>query len=86
MKVDYMVDSMTRSLRAGLTNKVPNRKPLTLPTGILDPKILLINELAGSDGAFFPWFFRQQNVGKLIGMPTWGGGRPDKIVYKLCAY
>jgi tricorn protease len=70
---DYMVDLMTRRLRAGLTNEVPNGKPMTLPAGILGPKVLLINELAGSGGDFFPWVFRQQKAGKLIGMTTWGG-------------
>ncbi len=68
-----MVDLMTRSLRAGLTNEVPNGKPMKLPAGILGPKVLLINELAGSGGDFFPWVFRQQKAGKLIGMTTWGG-------------
>ncbi len=70
---DYMVDLMTRSLRAALTNEVPNGKPMKLPAGILGPKVLLINELAGSGGDFFPWVFRQQNAGQLIGMRTWGG-------------
>ncbi|HEY9117606.1 MAG TPA: PDZ domain-containing protein, partial [Roseivirga sp.] len=70
---DYMVDLMTRSLRAGLTNEVPNGKPFQLPAGILGPKVLLINELAGSGGDFFPWVFRQQNAGPLIGARTWGG-------------
>ncbi|WP_179352657.1 S41 family peptidase [Winogradskyella vidalii] len=80
---DYMVDLMTRSLRAGLTNEVPNGKPLTLPAGILGPKVLLINELAGSGGDFFPWVFRQQNVGKLIGMTTWGGLVKSSTHYAL---
>lgn len=70
---DYMVDLMTRSLRAGLTNEVPNGKPFRLPAGILGPKVLLINELAGSGGDFFPWVFRQQKAGPLIGARTWGG-------------
>jgi tricorn protease len=35
--------------------------------------VLLINELAGSGGDFFPWVFRQQQAGPLIGMRTWGG-------------
>lgn len=70
---DYMVDLMTRSLRAAITNEVPNGKPMSLPAGILGPKVLLINELAGSGGDFFPWVFRQQKAGKLIGMRTWGG-------------
>lgn len=70
---DYMVDLMTRSLRAGLTNEVPNGQAMRLPGGILGPKVLLINELAGSGGDFFPWVFRQQQAGALIGARTWGG-------------
>ncbi len=80
---DYMVDLMTRSLRAGLTNEVPNGKPMTLPAGILGPKVLLINELAGSGGDFFPWVFRQQKAGKLIGMTTWGGLVKSSTHYRL---
>lgn len=80
---DYMVDLMTRSLRAGLTNEVPNGKPMTLPAGILGPKVLLINELAGSGGDFFPWVFRQQKAGKLIGMTTWGGLVKSSTHYAL---
>ena len=80
---DYMVDLMTRSLRAGLTNEVPNGKPMRLPAGILGPKVLLINELAGSGGDFFPWVFRQQKAGKLIGMRTWGGLVKSSVHYRL---
>lgn len=80
---DYMVDLMTRSLRAGLTNEVPNGKPMKLPAGILGPKVLLINELAGSGGDFFPWVFRQQKAGKLIGMTTWGGLVKSSTHYRL---
>ncbi len=70
---DYMVDLMVRRLRAAITNEVPDGKPLRLPAGILGPKVLLINEMAGSGGDFFPWIFRQQKVGPLIGTRTWGG-------------
>ena len=70
---DYMVDLMTRSLRAAVTNEAPNGKHFRLPAGILGPKVLLINELSGSGGDFFPWVFRHQNAGPLIGMRTWGG-------------
>jgi tricorn protease len=80
---DYMVDLMTRQLRAALTNEVPKGKPMTLPAGILGPKVLLINELAGSGGDFFPWVFRQQNAGKLIGMTTWGGLVKSSTHYAL---
>jgi hypothetical protein len=80
---DYMVDLMTRSLRAGLTNEVPNGKPLKLPAGILGPKVLLINELAGSGGDFFPWAFRQQKAGPIIGARTWGGLVKSSVHYSL---
>jgi len=80
---DYMVDLMTRSLRAAITNEVPDGKPLRLPTGILGPKVLLINELAGSGGDFFPWIFRQQKVGPLIGTRTWGGLVKSSVHYAL---
>ncbi len=78
---DYMVDLMTRKLRAAITNEVPNGAPLRLPAGILGPKVLLINELAGSGGDFFPWVFRQQNAGKLIGSTTWGGLVKSSVHY-----
>jgi tricorn protease len=70
---DYMVDLMNRKLRAAITNEVPNGTPFRLPAGILGPKVLLINEMAGSGGDFFPWVFRQQKTGPLIGARTWGG-------------
>jgi tricorn protease len=80
---DYMVDLMSRKLRAGLTNEVPNGKPLQLPAGIKGPKVLLINELSGSGGDFFPWAFRQQKLGKLIGTTTWGGLVKSSVHYRL---
>ncbi|TJY32838.1 S41 family peptidase [Pontimicrobium aquaticum] len=80
---DYMVDLMTRTLRAGLTNEVPNGKAMQLPAGILGPKALLINELSGSGGDFFPWVFRQQNAGLLIGSTTWGGLVKSSVHYSL---
>jgi len=34
---------------------------------------MLINGLAGSGGDYFPFWFREAGVGKLIGTRTWGG-------------
>lgn len=80
---DYMVDLMTRRLRAAITNEVPAGAPFRLPAGILGPKVLLINELAGSGGDFFPWIFRQQQAGPLIGKRTWGGLVKSSVHYPL---
>ncbi|MEM9701339.1 MAG: PDZ domain-containing protein [Planctomycetota bacterium] len=43
------------------------------PDGHFGPKCMLINGLAGSGGDMFPALFRQNGLGKLIGMRTWGG-------------
>ena len=53
------------------------------PSGaIFGPKVMIINEFAGSGGDAMPWYFRRAGVGKLIGERTWGGlvglsGFPD---------
>ena len=37
------------------------------------PKVMLVNETAGSGGDFLPWLFRKSGLRKLIGKRTWGG-------------
>ena len=37
------------------------------------PKAMLINGSAGSGGDMFPWLFKHNGLGKLIGQRTWGG-------------
>ncbi|MEJ2540239.1 MAG: PDZ domain-containing protein, partial [Gemmatimonadota bacterium] len=80
---DYMVDYMTRDLRGAITNEVPDGRAILLPQGVLGPKVLLINELAGSGGDYFPWAFRQQRVGPLVGTRTWGGLVKSSVHYPL---
>ena len=48
-------------------------EPLVQPQGIFGPKVMLINERAGSGGDAMPWYFKRAGVGKLIGTRTWGG-------------
>jgi tricorn protease len=44
------------------------------PFGTLPgPKVMIINEYAGSGGDYMPWMFRRHNIGPLIGKRTWGG-------------
>jgi tricorn protease len=46
----------------------------TTPQGaIFGPKVMIINEFAGSGGDALPWYFRKAEVGKLVGKRTWGG-------------
>ena len=37
------------------------------------PKVMIINEFAGSGGDWMPFYFRETGGGKLIGKRTWGG-------------
>jgi tricorn protease len=48
------------------------------------PKCMLINGLSGSGGDMFPWLFRHNRLGKIIGTRTWGGlvgisGNPELV-------
>jgi len=70
---DYMVDLMNRDLRAAITNEAAGGTRMRLPAGVLGPKVLLINMMAGSGGDYFPWIFRKLEIGPLIGTRTWGG-------------
>ena len=37
------------------------------------PKVLLINKYSASDGDLFPWSFKANEIGTVIGTRTWGG-------------
>lgn len=40
---------------------------------IFGPKVMIINESAGSGGDAMPWYFRRAGAGLLVGKRTWGG-------------
>ena len=47
---------------------------LITPQGAIPgPKVMLIDETAGSGGDMLPWMFRKLGLGTLIGRRTWGG-------------
>ncbi len=81
---DYMVDLMSRKQIGGVTNDAAGGIDFRLPmAGILGPKVLLINERAGSGGDYFPWAFRRHKIGPLIGERTWGGLVAACVPYPL---
>ncbi len=46
----------------------------TVPEGThTGPKVLLINKYSASDGDLFPWSFKANKLGTVIGTRTWGG-------------
>ena len=81
---NYMVDIMTRKPVGGVTTTVPGAPATRLPAAALyGPKVLLINEMAGSGGDFFAWVFHHLNVGTEIGSRTWGGLVNAAVPYSL---
>jgi tricorn protease len=69
---DYYIDHLRKpfisywNTRYGADIKTPS-------ASIQGPKVMLIDETAGSGGDLLPWMFRKFKLGKLIGKRTWGG-------------
>ncbi|HEX4589797.1 MAG TPA: S41 family peptidase [Gemmataceae bacterium] len=51
-------------------NGIPTPDPADQLVG---PKVCLMNEFSASDGDLFPYRFRAEKLGKLIGKRSWGG-------------
>jgi tricorn protease len=69
---DYYIDILKRPVqsywkyRYGKDQKAPN-------ASIQGPKVMLIDETAGSGGDYLPFLFRQAKLGTIVGKTTWGG-------------
>jgi tricorn protease len=69
---DYIIEAMRRQLmgfwspRYGAIYRTP-------AASIQGPKVMIINEMAGSGGDMMPWMFRYTKLGPLVGKRTWGG-------------
>ncbi len=71
---DYIIDLLGRDFDGYFNNPVGSRMPFTSPAaGIWGPKVMIINEMAGSGGDLMPYMFRRRKIGPLIGKRTWGG-------------
>lgn len=71
---DYMVDIMSRQLHGYFNSKANDHRPFLTPNaGIFGPKVMLINERAGSGGDLLPYLFNKMKIGPLVGTKTWGG-------------
>ena len=71
---DHMVDIMARELHGYFNNPIGDRTPFTSPgAGVWGPKVMIINEAAGSGGDLLPYMFSRMEIGPLIGRRTWGG-------------
>ncbi|MTI20894.1 protease [Fulvivirga sp. RKSG066] len=71
---DYMIDIMTREPVGYFNSKAGDNRPWTTPiAGIWGPKVMIINERAGSGGDLLPYMFKKKEIGPLVGTRTWGG-------------
>jgi tricorn protease len=69
---DYIVNELDRKLDGYFARR--DGKTKTSPgAGIYGPKVMLINESAGSGGDALPYMFRLRKLGPLVGTRTWGG-------------
>lgn len=69
---DYVIDVLRRPLQ-GFWSPRYGAIYRTPAAAILGPKVMIINEFAGSGGDCMPWMFRYDKVGTLVGKRTWGG-------------
>jgi tricorn protease len=69
---DYIINVMNRPLMAWWSPRY-GAIYRSSAASILGPKVMIINEFAGSGGDAMPWMFRHTKTGTLIGKRTWGG-------------
>ena len=71
---DYMVDIMARTVHGYFNSRANDKRPFITPNaGIFGPKVMLINERAGSGGDLLPYMFHKMKLGVMVGTKTWGG-------------
>ncbi len=69
---DFYTEKLKRQLLAVLSPR--EGEPIGWPpVALYGPKVMITNELAGSGGDAFPWFFRREKIGPIVGTRTWGG-------------
>jgi len=69
---NYITDVLSRRHLSGWKDR--DGLVYNTPAGAMHgPKVMLIDQDAGSGGDFLPYSFRQLGIGKLIGKRTWGG-------------
>ena len=72
MVADYIVNELDRKLMGyfAVRDGAVSTSPMA---GLYGPKVMLINESAGSGGDALPYYFHMRKIGPLVGTRTWGG-------------
>lgn len=69
---DYIINYLhTPPMNMEVTRE--GHKSIHPSEAIYGPKVMIINQFAGSGGDAMPWLFRKAGIGPLVGMRTWGG-------------
>jgi tricorn protease len=69
---EHVIEILSREVLCWWRNRENwvGRSPFATLQG---PKVMIINESAGSGGDALPWMFRRVGLGPLVGTRTWGG-------------
>ncbi len=69
---DYDIDHLRKEYQSSWDFRYG--KDLIAPSGsIQGPKVMIIDETAGSGGDYLPYLFKRFNLGTVVGKRTWGG-------------
>ncbi|OYV98571.1 MAG: protease [Acidobacteria bacterium 21-70-11] len=69
---DYIIDYLRRPPMSRVMTR--EGEDYTEPVeSIYGPKVMIINQFAGSGGDAMPWYFKKAGIGPLVGVRTWGG-------------
>jgi len=69
---NYIVEMLSRRHLSGWKDR--DGLPYNTPAGAVHgPKLMLIDQDAGSGGDYLPYAFRELGIGPLLGKRTWGG-------------
>lgn len=70
---NYITDVLSRQYLSGWKYRSDEMMFSTPAGGMYGPKVMLIDQDAGSGGDFLPYAFKRLELGTLIGKTTWGG-------------
>ena len=68
---DYIVNELDRKPMGYFAMRDGQAWP-TPAAGIYGPKVMIVNESAGSGGDALPYYFQMRHIGPLVGTRTWG--------------
>ncbi len=69
---DYIIDYLMRKPMSMNVTRY-GKMAICPPMAIFGPKVMIINQFAGSGGDALPWYFKMDKIGPLVGERTWGG-------------